>query len=108
MTADALLLLPDGLDEILFAGFIRKKSVELVPCKTIDLEVPGDVDFVLEGTIRWERGAGRESRLRITPELIQVADDDPDLLALLRVNLEIDVLARYVARLLQRDGGVPR
>src|SRR3954465_9231586 len=41
--------LPDGLDEILFAGFIRKKSVELVPCKTIDLEVPADVDFVLEG-----------------------------------------------------------
>src|ERR1700751_4081142 len=44
--------LPDGLDEILFAGFIRKKSVELVPCKTIDLEVPGDVDFVLEGYVQ--------------------------------------------------------
>jgi 4-hydroxy-3-polyprenylbenzoate decarboxylase len=29
--------LPDGLDEILFAGFIRRKSVELVPCKTVDL-----------------------------------------------------------------------
>ncbi len=29
--------LPDGLDEILFAGFIRKKSVELVKCKTIPL-----------------------------------------------------------------------
>src|SRR6266436_3961159 len=41
--------LPDGLDEILFAGFLRKKSVELVRCKTIDLEVPADVDFVLEG-----------------------------------------------------------
>src|SRR5438270_12167489 len=44
--------LPDGLDEILFAGFIRKKSVELVPCKTIDLEVPADVDFVLEGYVQ--------------------------------------------------------
>ncbi len=44
--------LPDGLDEILFAGFIRKKSVELVPCKTIELEVPGDVDFVLEGYVQ--------------------------------------------------------
>jgi 4-hydroxy-3-polyprenylbenzoate decarboxylase len=44
--------LPDGLDEILFAGFIRKKSVELVPCKTIDLEVPADVDFVLEGFVQ--------------------------------------------------------
>jgi 4-hydroxy-3-polyprenylbenzoate decarboxylase len=44
--------LPDGLDEILFAGFLRKKSVELVPCKTIDLEVPADVDFVLEGYVQ--------------------------------------------------------
>jgi len=43
--------LPDGLDEILFAGFLRRKSVELVPCKTIDLDVPGDVDFVLEGYV---------------------------------------------------------
>src|SRR5205809_1976710 len=37
--------LPDGLDELLFAGFLRRKSVELVRCKTIDLEVPADVDF---------------------------------------------------------------
>ena len=44
--------LPDGLDEILFAGFIRKKSVELLKCKTIDLEVPADVDFVLEGYVQ--------------------------------------------------------
>jgi 4-hydroxy-3-polyprenylbenzoate decarboxylase len=44
--------LPDGLDEILFAGFIRKKSVELVKCKTTDLEVPADVDFVLEGYVQ--------------------------------------------------------
>src|SRR6478736_8517363 len=44
--------LPDGLDEILFAGFIRKKSVELVKCKTIELEVPADVDFVLEGFVQ--------------------------------------------------------
>src|SRR6195256_4800805 len=44
--------LPDGLDEILFAGFLRKKSVELVRCKTIDLEVPADVDFVLEGYVQ--------------------------------------------------------
>ncbi len=44
--------LPDGLDEILFAGFLRKKSIELVRCKTIDLEVPADVDFVLEGYVQ--------------------------------------------------------
>src|SRR5438045_6838254 len=44
--------LPDGIDEILFAGFIRRKSVELVPCKTVDLEVPSDVDFLLEGYLQ--------------------------------------------------------
>jgi 4-hydroxy-3-polyprenylbenzoate decarboxylase len=44
--------LPDGLDEILFAGFLRKKSVELVKCETIELEVPADVDFVLEGFVQ--------------------------------------------------------
>src|SRR5438067_2896186 len=44
--------LPDGLDEILFAGFCRKKSVELVKCETVDLEVPADADFVLEGYVQ--------------------------------------------------------
>ena len=44
--------LPDGLDEILFAGFVRKKSVKLVKCLTNDLEVPADVDFVLEGFVQ--------------------------------------------------------
>lgn len=44
--------LPDGLDEILFSGFIRKKSVELVRCETVDLEVPADVDVVLEGYVQ--------------------------------------------------------
>lgn len=44
--------LPDGLDELLFAGFLRRKSIELVRCKTIDIEVPADVDFVLEGYVQ--------------------------------------------------------
>jgi 4-hydroxy-3-polyprenylbenzoate decarboxylase len=44
--------LPDGLDEILFAGFLRRKSIEMVKCQTIDLEVPADVDFVLEGYVQ--------------------------------------------------------
>src|SRR5213080_458433 len=44
--------LPDGLDEVLFAGFVRKKSVELVKCETCDIEVPADVDFVLEGYVQ--------------------------------------------------------
>ncbi len=43
--------LPDGLDEFLLAGYLRKKSVELVPCVTCDLEVPANADFVIEGYI---------------------------------------------------------
>ena len=43
--------LPDGLDEILFAGFIRQRPVDLVPCETVPLEVPADVDFVIEGFV---------------------------------------------------------
>lgn len=43
--------LPDNIDEFLFAGFLRKKSVELVKCLTQDIEVPADADFIIEGYI---------------------------------------------------------
>jgi 4-hydroxy-3-polyprenylbenzoate decarboxylase len=43
--------LPDGLDEFLLAGYLRKKSVDLVKCETNDLEVPADADFVIEGYV---------------------------------------------------------
>ncbi|HOX57809.1 MAG TPA: UbiD family decarboxylase [Candidatus Paceibacterota bacterium] len=43
--------LPDGLDEFLLAGYLRKKATELVRCETSDLEVPADADFVLEGYV---------------------------------------------------------
>ncbi|MFM1942640.1 MAG: hypothetical protein RI897_1622 [Verrucomicrobiota bacterium] len=43
--------LPDGLDEYLLAGYLRRKSVELVRCETNDLLVPANADFVIEGYI---------------------------------------------------------
>jgi len=43
--------LPDGLDEMLLAGYLRKRSVELVRCETNDLAVPADADFVIEGYV---------------------------------------------------------
>ena len=43
--------LPDGLDEFLLAGYLRKKSVELVKCVSNDLEVPAEADFVIEGYV---------------------------------------------------------
>ncbi len=43
--------LPDDIDEMLFAGFLRQKAVELVQCKTVDLQVPANSQFVLEGYV---------------------------------------------------------
>ena len=43
--------LPDGLDEFLLAGYLRRKSIDLVKCETNDLEVPANADFVIEGYI---------------------------------------------------------
>jgi 4-hydroxy-3-polyprenylbenzoate decarboxylase len=43
--------LPDGVDEFLLAGYLRKKSVELVKCETNDLEVPANADIVIEGFV---------------------------------------------------------
>jgi 4-hydroxy-3-polyprenylbenzoate decarboxylase len=43
--------LPDMIDEMVFAGFLRKSPVELVKCKTVDLEVPADAEFVIEGYV---------------------------------------------------------
>lgn len=43
--------LPDGIDEYMLAGFLRKKSVQLVKCLTQDIEVPADSDFVIEGYV---------------------------------------------------------
>jgi len=41
--------LPPGMDEILFAGFLRKKAVELTPCVSLDMEVPAEAEIVVEG-----------------------------------------------------------
>ncbi|MDD3654587.1 MAG: menaquinone biosynthesis decarboxylase [Desulfotomaculaceae bacterium] len=43
--------LPAGIDEMLFAGFLRKEPVELVKCETVDLEVPANAEIILEGYI---------------------------------------------------------
>ena len=43
--------LPEDFDEMLFAGFLRRQPVEMVKCKTCDLEVPADAEFVLEGYV---------------------------------------------------------
>ncbi|MEB3228285.1 MAG: UbiD family decarboxylase [Synechocystis sp.] len=43
--------IPVDLSEWLFAGLYGGSGVALAKCKTVDLEVPADSEFVLEGTI---------------------------------------------------------
>jgi 4-hydroxy-3-polyprenylbenzoate decarboxylase len=47
----AILPLPPELDEMMIAGFIRSKPVEMVKCETVDLEVPAQAEIVLEGYV---------------------------------------------------------
>jgi 4-hydroxy-3-polyprenylbenzoate decarboxylase len=41
--------LPEDIDEMLLAGFLRRSPVELVKCETVDLEVPANSEIVIEG-----------------------------------------------------------
>ena len=43
--------LPEDVDEVMFAGFLRQRSVEMVKCESIDLEVPAGAEIVLEGYV---------------------------------------------------------
>jgi 4-hydroxy-3-polyprenylbenzoate decarboxylase len=43
--------LPPGIDEIMFAGWLGHDRVEMVKCKTIDLEAPAHAEIVLEGWV---------------------------------------------------------
>jgi 4-hydroxy-3-polyprenylbenzoate decarboxylase len=47
----AILPLPPDLDEMMIAGFLRGKPVEMVKCETNDLEVPANSEIVLEGYV---------------------------------------------------------
>jgi 4-hydroxy-3-polyprenylbenzoate decarboxylase len=41
--------LPKHVDELMMAGFLRGEPVELVQCRTIDLQVPAHAEIVIEG-----------------------------------------------------------
>ena len=42
---------PEGISNFVFAGFVRSESVELVPARSVDLEVPAEAEIVLEGYV---------------------------------------------------------
>lgn len=46
-----ILPVPPDMDEFLFSGFLRRDPVELVRCRTVDLEVPANAEIILEGYV---------------------------------------------------------
>ena len=51
LTYAATAPLPPEIDEIVFAGWIRRRAIEMVKCETNSLDVPADSDIVIEGYI---------------------------------------------------------
>ncbi len=51
MIFTAIAPLPEGMDEIAFAGYLRGKPIEMVKGRSIGVRVPGNAEFVLEGRV---------------------------------------------------------
>jgi len=57
-TFSAIVPAPPEVEEFMIAGFLRGKSLEIVKCETVDLEVPANAEIILEGYV--ELGELRE------------------------------------------------
>ena len=69
--------LPPGIDEMIMAGFIRNKPVELVKAKTIDIEVPANAEIIIEGYIDLEEDLVREGPFGDHTGFYSLADKYP-------------------------------
>lgn len=54
----SVVALPYGLDECAVAGGIAGEPLEMVKCKTVDLEVPAHSEIVIEGEVSIDRMVG--------------------------------------------------
>ena len=43
--------LPPAIGEFVFSGFLRKKPLDVVACKTINVRVPAEAEIILEGYV---------------------------------------------------------
>jgi UbiD family decarboxylase len=43
--------LPEGIDEAMFAGFLRNKRTDFTRASTISISVPANAEFILEGVV---------------------------------------------------------
>jgi 4-hydroxy-3-polyprenylbenzoate decarboxylase len=78
--------LPPGVDEYLFAGFLRKEGVALTRGVTVDLEYPAEADLVIEGYCDPSAPLTREGPFGDHTGYYSLADDYPV--------LEVTALAR--------------
>jgi 4-hydroxy-3-polyprenylbenzoate decarboxylase len=76
LTYAATAPLPSLVDELAFAGFLRGAPVQLVACKTVDLEVPAHAEIVLEGYVDLEERR-REGPFGDHTGYYSLADDYP-------------------------------
>lgn len=76
LTYAATAPLPRDIDEMVFAGFLRKKSVEMIKCETVDVEVPAHSEIVLEGYVKVDE-LRREGPFGDHTGYYSLADDYP-------------------------------
>ncbi len=46
--------LPEGIDEVMFAGFLRNSRTHMTRAKTLSIDVPAEAEFILEGIVQPE------------------------------------------------------
>ena len=69
---------PPDIDELLIAGFLRRKPVPLVKCLTVPLEVPATAEIVLEGWVDTDPASyRREGPFGDHTGFYSLADDYP-------------------------------
>ncbi len=51
MIFTAIAPLPDGMDELAFASYLRGKPIPMVQAKSIDMNVPANAEFIIEGIV---------------------------------------------------------
>lgn len=54
MIFSAIAPLPDGMDELAFASYLRGKPIPMAPGKSISLRVPANAEFIIEGVVPQE------------------------------------------------------
>jgi 4-hydroxy-3-polyprenylbenzoate decarboxylase len=69
--------LPPNTDDCLFGGFLRGEPMELVKCRSIDMEIPAEAEIVLEGMIDPNLPLEQTGRIGQATGFYDLTDDVP-------------------------------